>query len=145
MPYRLLVPQRRLEWWLAAYTIVWGLFLIAAPGAFDPPSYVVARLWAPPLVWGCAAATIGLFHAWALYIDGRAFWSAYVRTLATICNAAVFTLMFAAMIAAVWHGFAPASATVAIYAAPVWASICAFWVAAHDAHLVHCRRRRADA
>ena len=139
MTWHPMLAQRRLEWWLAAYTIFWGLFLVALPDPLVGSPYTVMRIWAPAPVWGCATAAVGLFHIWALYINGRRHWSAYIRAAATACNAAVFTLALAAVVAAVWHGLAPISATVTIYVAPVWAAVCAFMVAASDAYVAACR------
>lgn len=140
MPYRSLLPQRRLEWWLASYTCVWGLFLVLTPSGLDGPSYTVMRAWAPPAAWGCLSAFVGMFHWWALFINGRRHWSSYVRAAATVANALVFTLALSAVIAAVREGFSPPTATLVIYLAPVWASVCAFWVAAHDSYVAWDRR-----
>ena len=141
MPYRSLFAQRRLEWWLAAYTMGWGVLLFAWPGALDDRLHVIARIWAPSEVWGFAAVVLAMFHAWALWINGRAHWSAYVRAAATVCIAAFFTLLLSAVLAAMYYKVAPVSASAAAYAAPVWASVCAFWVAALDSCV--SRRRRA--
>lgn len=140
MPYRALLAQRRLEWWLAAYTSAWGVFVVALPSAFDGAPYLVMAIWAPPQAWGCTASVVGMFHLWALFINGRRDWSAHVRAVATIANTAVFTLALAAMIAAVWHGLSPINATVASYVAPVWAGVCAFWIAARDSYEAMQRR-----
>lgn len=133
-PDRDLVARRRLEWWLACYTCTFGLFLVLSPEAFAEPPYRVMRDWAPAPVWGCISSAVGMFHIWALFINGRRYWSAHVRAAATVGNALLFTMALSAILAAVWHGFAPVSATVALYVAPVWASICAFWIAAQDSH-----------
>ncbi len=133
MAWHPLLAQRRLEWWLAAYTVFWGVFLVSFPDALSGSSYVVMRIWLPASAWGCVAAVIGMFHLWALYINGRRYWSAYVRVFATAATAAVFTLALAAVIAAVRYGLAPLSVTGAVCFAPVWAAICAFMVAASDA------------
>ena len=143
MPYRSLWPQRRLEWWLACFTLGWGFFLLLTEQAFDGRIYAVVRLWASQPVWGGFACTIGMFHVWALYINGRRHWSAHVRAAATAANTAIFTVVLAGMIASVWYGMAPAAISLVVYTALVGAGVCAFVVAARDSCEAGRRQNRA--
>ena len=145
MPYRALFPQRRLEWWLASFTVAWGMTLIADPQALDSNSYIIARLWASAPAWGCIAAVVGLFHVFALWINGRRWWSPRIRVAATVCNTGMFTALVGFILAARWYGFGPATATIIVYAGYVWAGVCAFRVAVHDACEIGRQRRRPDA
>lgn len=124
--------QRRLEWWLAGYTVLWGLYMVCVPSAFAGRSYIVMALWAKPYVWGGLAAALGMFHLWALVINGRRCWSPFVRVVATIGNAAIFTVALAAVIAAITHGLAPVSMTVVLFFGFVSAAVVAFWIAGAD-------------
>ena len=141
MPYRALRPFRRLEWWLASYTLVWGAFLMVFPNSLEDGPHFVMRLWAPAMVWGEAALVVGMFHLWALYINGRRSWSAHVRAAATVLNALIFTLVLSALLAAVWWGIASITLAIPAHAGFVWASLCAFWIAGNDSYSEICRSR----
>ena len=108
-----LMAQRRLEWWLSSHTVFWGAFLLVFPASIDGHGFLIMRMWAPAPAWGSIAAAVGMFHLWALVINGRRPWSPHVRAAATACNAAVFTFALAAVSAAAWHDVGGASALVA--------------------------------
>lgn len=137
-----LTPSRRLEWWLASYTVAFGMYLVLEGEALHGPRYAVMLSWAPAPIWGALSCVIGVFHAWALYINGRCFWTSYVRVLATALNAGLFTFAFGAVLSTTLYYGEPTNVTLLYSFAAVWVSVCAFTIATRDAHRTYERRRK---
>lgn len=106
MPFRF--KDRIFEWWLASNTMGFGGF-IGLPGAsMDSAAYNQLLRWMPEPGWSVFFFLTGLAHLVALAINGRAWWTPYVRALTTAANFAVYVfygigfLMIDPLSTAVW-------------------------------------------
>ena len=146
MPYRALFSRRRLEWWLAHSTALWGLFLMVVPSALDGVVYFIMSLWMPAAVWGGIAYMIGIFHIWALFINGRRKWSPHVRLAATILTSFLFAAATAGTIAAAWLDIATITLAIPLHLFLTGAALCASWVAGNDSYFAYtgAREEMAD-
>jgi hypothetical protein len=114
--------DRRLEWWLAINTAFFGVFIAAAWQSMDSAAYDVLRTWLTETNWGLLFVVTGFCHAVALGINGRAWWTPFVRTAATSANA----LIYASFAAGFW-AMDPKSTAVWIYSSlSVAALICIY-------------------
>ena len=87
-------PDRRIEWWFARVTLLFGLFLMVPRQSMDAAAFFQLRLWAPEVYWGGLFAVTGVTHCTALWINGRRWWTPLVRLCIAAINFAVY-LVFA--------------------------------------------------
>ena len=82
--------DRALEWWLATCTFGFGLF-IAAPGhSMDGDAFLLLILWMKEFTWGLFFIMTGSLHLTALTINGRAWWTPFLRAGMTAANFTVY-------------------------------------------------------
>lgn len=81
---------RRLEWMLALYTILLGGVLLAPFTVMAPDRFASALLAMSERSWGAVYAVIGGGHALALHINGRAWWTPFIRAGALFCSSQAF-------------------------------------------------------
>lgn len=133
-----LKAERRLEWWLARFTVVYGVWLLLLPGSMDGPGYAVLTRWAEAECWGAAALIVGAAHWTALCINGMAAWTPYARAGAAALNAIFF--------AVIGTGFLLADAnsvSVSVYFFGfAWAAFIAFANAWRDSVRVYANQAR---
>jgi hypothetical protein len=70
---------RRLDWWLAAFAIVWGLNLLLPGSSMNSPAYSHLLRWAPENIWGIMTFLAGTAHVVALIVNGGRGWTPYMR------------------------------------------------------------------
>jgi len=87
--------DRRIEWWFARVTLCFGAFLLHPERSMDSLAFVQLRSWAPESYWGVLYAATGATHCVALWINGRRWWTPFVRCVIAAINFAVY-LVFAA-------------------------------------------------
>lgn len=136
--YTYLVKDRRLEWWIALFTFFYGLWIMQASASMGTDAYRVLLRWAPEAVWGYAALGVGGGHCFALYINGKAKWTPFVRASATAMNTVIF-----GVIATGFFLENPNSTAVVTYTAIGIAALVAFLGAIRDCtRVMHsCRRK----
>lgn len=83
-------PERRLEWVLAIYTLGLGLWLSMPAHSMNANSFVGALRLLPESGWGAIYIIVGVAHFAALHVDGRGWWTAFVRLAAVGINSQVF-------------------------------------------------------
>ena len=84
---------RRLDWALALFTCVWGIW-VALPGrAMDGAAYRDHAAMLPEWQWGMLMAASGVLHMVALRVNGGAGWTPYFRAAVGYWGASVFTLL----------------------------------------------------
>lgn len=84
--------DRKLEWVLAAYTFGFGIFL-AHPADSMAKSMEGVTDIIPEREWGVLYATVGFLHISALHINGRSWWTPFVRLAASSFSFMVFSAM----------------------------------------------------
>ena len=120
--------QRKLEWWLAGMTALFGLWLLAPMVSMDSDAYIQLRAWMREPTWGLFFLCTGSGHAISLEINGRCWWTPFTRTLMLTVNA--FAYLF---FAAGFYTVDPASTAVFIYGpALMLAVLMALYTAAKD-------------
>ncbi len=91
------VSDRRLEWFLAALTIVWSAPLIVGASLLDAAATdALSGIMAPEL-WGKTGSALGAAHLLALYLNGGKGWTPHVRLAVTALGAAFFAFLAAAI------------------------------------------------
>lgn len=85
--------QRKLEWMLSIYTILFGLWLMMPVQNMIGPTFRAALFIMDEYSWGSIYLLTGIFHTLALHINGRAAWTPFVRVLAIMLNMQVFLAM----------------------------------------------------
>lgn len=119
--------DRRLEWWLAATTFGFGLWVVDPARSMDGRAYDVLRTWLSEADWGLLFILTGALHLVALGINGRAWWTPFVRSGVTAANAMIY--------AAFATGFAlsdKSSTAVWIYSALCVAALVCIYGAVRD-------------
>ena len=94
--------DRPLEWFLAGFSIWWGLSTHMAPDALDG-AYCPAALQPftqPP--WAAGGVMLGLAHMVGLLINGTMWWTPLLRLVVTAANSGFFAWVASVMIQ---HGF----------------------------------------
>lgn len=87
--------DRRLEWWLAAMTFGFGIWLADGAYSMDSAAYNILRTWMVESDWAILFVVTGAMHLIALGINGRAWWTPFVRVFVTAGNSLVY-ISFAA-------------------------------------------------
>jgi hypothetical protein len=82
--------DRRLEWSLAAGTFGLGVWLADGSRSMDSDAYLVLRSWLYESDWALLFVITGALHMVALGINGRAWWTPFVRSTVTSINALVY-------------------------------------------------------
>lgn len=90
MEGRLHYKDRRLEWSLAAGTFGFGVWLADGARSMDSDAYLVLRSWLYESDWAILFIVTGALHMVALGINGRAWWTPFVRSTVTAINALVY-------------------------------------------------------
>lgn len=105
---------RKLEWWLAMATFGFGVWLMAPWVSFATVGYIGVAALLGEFAWGCLYLCVGAGHCYALHVNGRAWWTPFLRVATLFTNSQVF-LAFAIA----FYGQNPASTAVYIYSACV--------------------------
>jgi len=85
-----LLLTRRLEVFLGGTTTVFGAWLLMPWDAMSTASFAVILSAAPEYVWGGLFFLNGLSHLAALAINGRRWWSPFMRWGVTMTTALVY-------------------------------------------------------
>jgi len=116
--------DRRLEWSLAAGTFGFGIWLADGGRAMDSDAYIVLRSWLMESDWAILFIITGAMHLVALGINGRAWWTPFVRATVTAANALIyasfatgFWLMDANSTAVFMYSWACIQALICVYGA----------------------------
>lgn len=110
MVWRLRFKDRVLEWHVAAYTCLFGVWLSGPGEAFNPITLRILLDLVPEAKWAAAFTIIGTVHLVALAINGAAWWTPITRTVAAIFNLFAYVFLTAGIFLA-----APDSSGVATY------------------------------
>lgn len=95
MVWRLRIKDRVMEWHLAVYTLLFGLWLSGPDDALNPTLLQqVLTLWAEDL-WARAFTIIGAAHLVSLAINGAAWWTPYARAVAASLNLFAYAFLAA--------------------------------------------------
>lgn len=130
--------DRIFEWWLAANTFGFGVFLGAGVPSMDSPAFAQLVAWLPEAAWAAFFAVTGLLHLIALAINGRRWWTPFVRSGTTALNLTAYVFFGVGFLLLDPSSTAVYSYTVMIGSA---AAIC-FFRAVKDA--VHALEVRAN-
>ena len=79
--------ERKIEYWWAAQTTGFGLWLSHPAGTLDSPAFAILTRWLPEYQWALLFTITGMVHLAALFINGRRWWTPFVRAGATSINA----------------------------------------------------------
>jgi hypothetical protein len=116
--------DRRLEWSLAAGTFSFGIWLADGSRSMDSDAYLALRSWLYESDWALLFLITGALHMVALGINGRAWWTPFVRSAVTAINALVyasfasgFWLIDASSTAVFMYSWACTQALLCIYGA----------------------------
>ena len=82
--------ERKIEYFYAAQTVGFGLWLSHPAGTLDSPAFAVLIRWMPEYQWALMFTITGMIHCMALFINGRAAWTPFVRLCATSTNAVAY-------------------------------------------------------
>lgn len=113
MTPRELFETRRLEVFLAGTTTAFGAWLLMPWASMATATFDSITRAAPESTWGALFLFNGLSHMFALAINGKRWWSPFVRWIAAMISALVY--------AAFCIGFAVESWTTT--AVPIYASL----------------------
>lgn len=108
-------------------TLGFGAFIAFPSDSMGSAAYARLLSWMPEVAWAYLFMLTGLLHVTALGINGRRWWTPFVRALVTGCNAMVYAC-FALGFLLINAG----STAVYVYA---WLCVCAlicFWGAMRD-------------
>ena len=104
--------DRRLEWSLAAGTFGFGIWLADGSRSMDSDAYIVLRSWLYESDCALLFLITGALHMVALGINGRAWWTPFMRSGVTAINA----LVYASFATGFW--LMDASSTCLLYTSP---------------------------
>lgn len=90
MTLKQLFETRRLEVFLAGTTTIMGAWLIMPFASMSTPAFDTVLHAAPEWLWGWLFFFNGLSHMLALAINGRRWWSPFVRWFAAIVSCGVY-------------------------------------------------------
>ena len=82
--------DRRLEWWLAWTTFGFGVWLADGSQSMDSAAYEMLRSWLLESDWAIVFVVTGAMHLVALGINGRAWWTPFIRAIVTAGNSLVY-------------------------------------------------------
>lgn len=125
-----LFVRRKLEFFFAAHTLMFGGWLLMPFDSMDSPGLAAAVAMFPEAQWGSLLFFNGLCHALALLVNGHRWWSPLVRWFA-----AMTTMMVYAWLSACIFMANPQSTGVANYALLSFGAGLCLWPAWQDARL----------
>lgn len=124
MEGRIHYKDRRLEWSLAAGTFGFGVWLADGASSMDSEAYLILRAWLVESDWAILFIITGALHMVALGINGRAWWTPFIRSGVTAFNALVyasfatgFWLLDASSTAVFMYSWAGTQAMICVYGA----------------------------
>lgn len=85
--------DRVFEWWLAFNTLLYGFFLALPGESMDGDAYINLREWLSEVGWSGFFVLTGVVHLTALTVNGRAWWTPFLRSAATSANALIYALL----------------------------------------------------
>lgn len=130
--------RRRLEIFFAAQTTLFGMWLMLPFVSMAGPSFAMVLTLAPERDWGLLFFFNGCSHALALLVNGRRWWSPFVRWFA-----AMVTMLAYAALSVCFAQIVPTSTAVANYGLfVIGAGMCMF-TAWQDARLAMRLRNAA--
>lgn len=88
-----LFARRKLELFLAGYTLIFGLWLSLPFGSMDTPSFRLIVERVSESQWGALFFFNGLSHALALLVNGHRWWSPLIRWFAAMVSMMVYGTM----------------------------------------------------
>lgn len=138
-------PARKLEWLMAGFLLVWGVYVLLHPNLFTNPETAVllsglAAISAPftvypALAWGGVAGLTGLFRALALFVNGS-----WTRTpMIRLCAAFMSMFIVTQIISGLWKSGVPNTGLV-VYPWFVVADLLSAYRASVD--VVHAQKQR---
>lgn len=81
--------NRKLEWFIAIYTVGFGAWLLFPANSMNVVTFGRPLSWLPEPYWGMLYFLIGVFHAVSLQVNGRAPWTPFARSLSLIANSQI--------------------------------------------------------
>jgi len=98
---------RALEWFLAKIDMIYGFLLILpvtlVGSAMTGTLYAHLLMILPEHVWGTLFLLKGGFHALALWVNGRAFWTPWIRSVSCAISASFWAVIFGVLISGDTH------------------------------------------
>ncbi len=132
MVWRIRLKDRVLEWHVAVYTLLFGLWLSKDGDALNPLTLRLVLDLIPEATWAMAFTLIGAVHVIALGINGAAWWTPITRTVAACFNLLAYAVLSVSIFMA-----APESSAVPTYGFFVVPTlVTVIFRAARDAFLV---------
>lgn len=132
--------DRVFEWWLAANTFGFGCFLGAGMESMDSLAFSQLTRWFPEEAWAAFFAITGFLHLIALIINGRRWWTPFIRSGTTALNLAAYVFFGLGFMLIDPSSTAVYSYTVMIGSA---AAICFFRAMKDAVHALEARARDA--
>ena len=139
MTPRELFETRRLEVYLAGTTAVFGVWLMMPFESMGSTAFELIRHAAPEWLWGLVFMFNGLSHMMALAINGRRWWSPFMRWFAALTSALVYAGFCAGFVFQQWS-----TTAVPIYSSLSVGCFICLWFAWRDARLSLEVRRHAS-
>jgi len=84
--------DRIMEWWLAANTLLFGLFISAPPTSMSSEIFNQLLQHISEKQWAVFFMITGATHLIALIINGRRWWTPILRSITSAANTSVFIL-----------------------------------------------------
>lgn len=108
MVWRIRLKDRVLEWHVACYTAIFGLWLSAPADSLNPQTLRLILDLVPEGTWALVFALTGTAHLMALAINGAAWWTPHVRAAAASFNFLAYaTLAYSIWLASAWSTGVP--------------------------------------
>lgn len=85
--------RRKLELFLAGYTLSFGLWLMMPFESMDSPGFRLITIIASEHQWGALFFFNGLSHVLALLVNGHRWWSPLIRWFAAMVSMLVYASM----------------------------------------------------
>lgn len=123
--------DRRMEWMVAAYTALFGVWLLSPIHSLIPATFDAVLEIMPEHVWALVFTGVGLAHLAALAINGAAWWTPFARAGAAVLNLLAYAILTSGIYATV-----PQTASVITYGYVVASLIVVVFLALRDCFLL---------
>lgn len=86
--------KRKLEWGLAFYTLLYGIFLLFPFVSMASPAYIAVLSILTETQWGFVYVLTGVLHIIALHINGKRWWTPFARLSVLFLNTQAYMCLF---------------------------------------------------
>lgn len=98
----IIYKNRLLEWWFAASTVGFGVWLALPMDSMSTGAFADLTRWLTEAEWAFLFGITGVAHCVSLFVNGRRWWTPFARTLMLTVNSLCYGLFAVGFAVTYW-------------------------------------------